>query len=261
VVTGATRGVGKGIALVLGESGATVYVTGRSTVDEAAAEVTARGGRGVGVRTDHTDDAQVSALFERVRSEHGRLDLLVLNAWGGYETHGPDFTAPFWEQPLERWDAMFTAGLRGHFMAARAAAPLMIEGGDGLIVATGGFLADDRYLGQLPYDVQKAAVDRLVVALAFELREHGVAAVGVIPGFTRTERVVEAFAAGGEEPPPTTHTPEFAGRAVASLAADPRRFERSGTQAQTAEYAREYGFTDIDGRTIEPFVLPDSLRL
>jgi len=261
VVTGSTRGVGRGVAVVLGESGATVYVTGRSAVEDAANAVTERGGTGIPARTDHTDDAQVAALFDRVRAEQGRLDLLVPNAWGGYESYGSDFTAPFWEQPLERWDTMFTAGLRGHYMAMRAAAPLMIERGDGLIALTGGFDARDRYLGQLPYDVQKAAVDRLVVAAAFELRPHRVAVAGVIPGFTRTERVVEAFAVGGKEPPPETHSAEFVGRAVASLAADPSRFDRTGTMAQTADYAREYGFTDTDGRTIEPFVLPDSLKL
>jgi NAD(P)-dependent dehydrogenase (short-subunit alcohol dehydrogenase family) len=261
VVTGATRGVGRGIAVVLGECGATVYVTGRSTVEDAAAEVTARGGVGIAARTDHVDDAQVVALFDRVRSERGRLDLLVANAWGGYEDHGDDFTAPFWQQPLERWDVMFTAGLRAHFAAARAAAPLMIESGDGLMAFTGGFAAREHYLGQLPYDVQKAAVDRMIVAMAFELREHGVAAAGVFPGFTRTERVVEAFAAAGREPPPETHSPEFVGRAVASLAADPERFALSGALMQAAEYARRYGFADLDDRTIEPFVLPESLRL
>jgi NAD(P)-dependent dehydrogenase (short-subunit alcohol dehydrogenase family) len=262
VVTGSTRGVGRGIALVLGDCGATVYVTGRSTVEDAAAEVTARGGRGIAARTDHTDDAQVAALFERVRSEQGRLDLLVANAWGGYEGYDhASFSDPFWEQPLERWDVMFTAGVRAHFAAARAAAPLMIERGDGLMAFTGGFAAGEHYLGQLPYDVQKAAVDRMIVAMAFELREHGVAAAGIFPGFTRTERVVEAFAAGGAEPPPETHSAEFCGRAVASLAADPERFALSGALLQTAEYALRYGFTDVDGRTIEPFVLPDRLRL
>jgi NAD(P)-dependent dehydrogenase (short-subunit alcohol dehydrogenase family) len=126
---------------------------------------------------------------------------------------------------------------------------------------TGGFAAGDHYLGQLPYDVQKAAVDRLVEAAAFELRDHGVTAAGVFPGFTRTERVVEAFAAGGKEPPPETHSPEFVGRAVASLAADPDRHTLSGALMQAAEYAQRYGFTDVDGRAIEPFVLPDRLRL
>ena len=136
VVTGASRGGGRGIALALGEAGATVYVTGRSTrraptradlpgttIEDTAEQVTARGGAGIPVRCDHTDDAQVTALFERVQSEHDRLDILVNNVWGGYENYDPaTFDAPFWEQPLWRWDRMFTAGVRAHFAASRLAA-------------------------------------------------------------------------------------------------------------------------------------------
>jgi len=269
VVTGASRGVGKGVAVVLGECGATVFVTGRSsqatgdagrTVEETAEEVTARGGRGIPVVTDHTDDVQVDALFDRVRREPGRLDLLVANAWGGYETNA-GFTDPFWEQPMARWDAMFTAGLRAQFAAARAAAPAMVARGAGLIVVTGGTDLGDHYLGNVPYDVVKAASTRLVVALAHELRPHGVAAVGVHPGFTRTEAVIDAFAQQGAEPPPETHSPEFVGRAVACVLADPDPMRLSGTGAQAADIARRYGFADVDGRTIAPFALPDDLRL
>jgi NAD(P)-dependent dehydrogenase (short-subunit alcohol dehydrogenase family) len=272
VVTGASRGVGRGIALVLGECGATVYVTGRSsrgharasapgTVEDTADDVTARGGRGVAAPTDHTDDAQTAALFARVASEQrGRLDLLVANAWGGYEIEA-DFGAPFWEQPLRRWDAMFTAGLRAQFSAARAAAPAMVANKHGLIVVTGGTDLEDFYLGNVPYDVVKAAASRLVVGLARELRPHGAGAVGVYPGFTRTEAVVEAFAEQGAEPPPETHSPEFVGRAIAALLADPERLALSGTGAQAATLARRYGFADVDGRAIAPFVLPDDYRL
>ena len=290
VVTGASRGVGRGVALVLGECGATVYVTGRSsraparareaagtvegeaedagpataprTVEDTADAVTARGGRGIPAPTDHTDDARTAALFARVgREQNGRLDLLVANAWGGYEGHGPDFTAPFWEQPLTRWDAMFTAGLRAQFASARAAAPAMVERGEGLIVVTGGTDLPEHYLGNVPYDVVKSAASRLVVGMARELRPHGVAAVGVYPGFTRTEAVVEAFAKQGAEPPPETHSPELVGRAIAALLADPERLTLSGTGAQAATFARRYGFADVDGREIAPFVLPDEYRL
>jgi NAD(P)-dependent dehydrogenase (short-subunit alcohol dehydrogenase family) len=279
VVTGASRGVGRGIALVLGECGATVYVTGRSsraharedaagggrgprTVEATADDLTARGGRGIAAPTDHTDDAQTAALFERIAAEqHGRLDLLVANAWGGYEGHGPDFTAPFWEQPLWRWDAMFTAGLRAQFASARAAAPAIVKRGEGLIVVTGGTDLGESYLGNVPYDVVKAAASRLVVALAHELRAHGVAAVGVYPGFTRTEAVIEAFAKQGTEPPPETHSPEFVGRAVAAILADEDRMTLTGTGAQAAVHARRYGFADVDGREIAPFSLPDEYRL
>jgi len=278
VVTGASRGVGRGIALALGDCGATVYVTGRSsraredgprsalgraggTVEDTADAVTARGGRGVPVTADHTDDARTEAVFARVAAEQdGRLDLLVANAWGGYASNA-GFTDPFWEQPMARWDAMFTAGLRAQFATARAAAPAMVAHGAGLIVVTGGTDLGDHYLGNVPYDVVKAASTRLVVALAHELRPHGVAAVGVHPGFTRTEAVVDAFAQQGAEPPPETHSPEFVGRAVASVLADPDPMRLSGTGAQAADIARRYGFADVDGRTIAPFALPDDLRL
>lgn len=270
VVTGATRGVGKGIALALGECGASVYVTGRSTrrratevvgtVEDTAEAVDGRGGRGIPVLVDHTDAAQVDDLFAHVREDSGRLDLLVVNAWGGYENHDyRTFGAPFWEQPLERWDVMFSAGLRSHYLAARAAAPLFLSSGSGLIAFTGGWDDPTRYLGNVPYDVVKTATSRLVVAVAHELKPHGVAAVGVYPGFTRTEAVVAAFVAAGRQPPEETHSPEFAGRAVAMLLADPAVGELTGTGAQTAAYARRYGFTDVDGREIEPFVLADPL--
>jgi NAD(P)-dependent dehydrogenase (short-subunit alcohol dehydrogenase family) len=253
VVTGATRGVGRGIALVLGECGATVHVTGRSTVDEVAAEVTERGGRGIAARTDHTDDAQVAALFAGL----DRLDLLVANAWGGYEDYDREsFTAPFWEQPVERLDTMFRTGLRAQFTALRAAAPLL---GSGALVVCTGFTSETHYLGALPYDVVKAGVGRLVAGAALELRDRGVAVVGVWPGFTRTERVEAAFAEGGATPPPETHSTELPGRAIAGLLADDGRMRFSGRGVQVAELAARYAYEDTDGRMIEPFALPDSL--
>ncbi len=263
VVTGASRGVGRGVALVLGECGATVYVTGRSEhVEEAAGEVRRRGGQGIAVRTDHRDDAQVEALFARVRGEQPGLDLLVANAWGGYEgDYQQAFSAPFWEQPLERWTAMVDGGLRAHFTAARQAAPLLIERGSGLIVCTGGWDDPDFYLGNLVYDVVKTATSRLVRDMAHELRSLGVAAIGVYPGFTRTESVAAAFAAEGKEPPPETHSPEFVGRAISCVLADPELMKLSGTGMQAAELAERYGFSDVDGRRIAPFRLPDELRL
>jgi NAD(P)-dependent dehydrogenase (short-subunit alcohol dehydrogenase family) len=267
VVTGASRGVGKGIAVVLGECGATVFATGRSsratgagerTVEDTADEVTARGGRGVAVVTDHADDAQVEALFDRVRNDAGRLDLLVANAWGGYEGYDYSrFGLPFWEQPMERFDTMVRAGLRSHLTASRAAVPLLMEQGGGLIVLTGGWDDGTRYLGNVPYDLVKTATSRLVATMAHELRRHGISVAGVYPGFTRTELVVDAFAAGGAEPPPHAHSPEFVGRAVAALAADSDVKSLSGSGAQAATYAARYGFTDVDGRSFEPFVLPD----
>jgi NAD(P)-dependent dehydrogenase (short-subunit alcohol dehydrogenase family) len=265
LVTGASRGVGRGIAEELGEAGATVYVTGRSvagetteglpgTVDAAAEAVTAAGGEGIAVRCDHTDDADVAALFERIQTEQGRLDLLVNNVWGGYENYGPDFDDPFWTQPLSRWDAMFDVGVRAHFTASRLAVPLLFESESGLVV---GISAGDgeRFRGSVPYDVAKTAVDRLGKAMSHELREEEVASVVLYPGFTRTERVLAAFEAAGEPVPEETHSPAYVGRAVVALAGDPDVMARSGGVFAVGDLAREYGFTDTDGSQPPAFEL------
>jgi NAD(P)-dependent dehydrogenase (short-subunit alcohol dehydrogenase family) len=256
VVSGSSRGIGKGIALALGECRATVYVTGRSDgIDTTAAEVGARGGTGIAARTDHTDDAQVEALFERVAREHGTVDLVVANAWGGYENHDyRTFGDAFWEQSATvRWSTMVDAGLRASYLTAWHAARAMVPQGRGAILFTAGWDEPAEYLGNLLYDVVKSATSRLVAGAARELRPHGVAAVGVYPGFTRTEAVVAAFAAEGREPPEETHSPELVGRAVAHILADPDVLELSGSGAQAATYAARYGFTDADDRRVEPF--------
>jgi NAD(P)-dependent dehydrogenase (short-subunit alcohol dehydrogenase family) len=276
VVTGASRGAGRGIARVLGEAGATVYVTGRSvrgalttdglpgTIDDTADEVTSRGGTGIAVRCDHTDDAQVAALFERVRREQGRLDLLVNNAWGGYEGKGlMGGGIYFWEQPFaERWDKMFTAGLRAHLLASYLAAPLLIAQRRGLIVSTIAW-DHDKYLGSF-YDLAKHTIVRMVHGLALELRQHNVAAVAVAPEFMRTERVLAAFKAEeanwrdfpGLAP---TETPEYVGRGVLALATDPAIMQKSGKAFRAGELAQQYGFTDIDGRQVPSFDCPDDI--
>ena len=206
VVTGASRGVGKGIALALGEADATVYVTGRSdaggtteglpgTVGETADTVTKRGGHGIGVRCDHTADAEVEALFARVAQEEGRLDLLVNNVWGGYEQHDlARFVAPFLEQPIRHWSGMFESGVRAHLVATRLAVPLMLPQRRGLIVHTTAW-DRDKYLGNLFYDVAKAAVNRMALGMARALEPHWVAVVALAPGFVGTECVLAAFAA------------------------------------------------------------------
>lgn len=269
VVTGASRGGGRGVAVTLGEAGATVYVTGRSarggetteglpgTVEDTADEVTRRGGIGIPVRCDHTVDADVAKLFDRVRREHGGLGLLVSNAWGGYEHYGEKaFVEPFWKQPLdERWNAMFVAGVRAHFLASSLAAPLMIERGRGLIILTTSG-DGEHYLGALHYDVAKAAVNRMAAGMAYELRRHNVAAIALAPGFMRTERVLAAHAAKPFNLS-ATESPEYVGRAVVALAADPDVMRRSGKFLTVGEAAKEYGFTDIDGRYIAPFRLPN----
>ncbi len=267
VVTGASRGAGRGIARVLGQAGATVYVTGRSTrgrratdnmpgtIEDTADEVTRLGGTGIAVLCDHTDAGQVQALFDRVGSEQNSLDLLVSNAWGGYEGYEhQQFTDAFWKQPLSRWEAMFNGGLRCQMLAARAAVPLMLPRQSGLIVNTIAWL-EGKYLGNLYYDVVKSASIRFTFGLAHELRPHGIAAIAVAPGFMRTERVMAAHAAHPFDLS-ATETPEYTGRAVAALLADPKVMEKSGGAHLVGELAREYGFTDTDGKQVPPFRVP-----
>jgi NAD(P)-dependent dehydrogenase (short-subunit alcohol dehydrogenase family) len=275
LVTGASRGAGRAIAAELGAAGATVYLTGRSvaggpttdnvpgTIDDTAREVIERGGRGIAVRCDHTVDAEVESLFDRVRGDHGKLDLLVNNVWGGYEDSAcrPLRLVPFWEQSLHQWDTMFTAGARAHLTASRLAVPLMLPQRRGLIVSTTANLAALPYLRNVFYDLSKYAVARLVWAMAQELREHDVSSVAVAPGFMRTERVAEAFRrAGAAEalngPGGPKETPVYLGRAIVALAADPRVHEKSGQVLEVGTLAREYGFTDVDGSQPAPFRLP-----
>ena len=272
LVTGASRGAGRGVALELGAAGATVYVTGRSvggrpttdnvpgTIDESAREVTNRGGLGIAVRCDHTVDADVATLFGRIRDDHGRLDILVNNVWGGYESSDcrPLPLVPFWEQSLIQWDGMFTAGVRAHLTASRLAVPLMLPQRRGLIVSTTANLEALPYLPNLFYDLAKNAVARMAWAMAKELRESGIAALAVAPGFMRTERVVEAFRrAGAAEaingPGGPKETTAYLGRAIVALASDERVIEKSGQLVDVGTLAREYGFTDIDGTQPPPF--------
>ena len=265
VVTGASRGVGRGVALALGDAGATVYVTGRSvaddrtddlpgTVDETAATVTERGGRGVPVRCDHTDDDAVASLFERIDRDHAHeLTLLVNNVWGGYEGYGEGFDDPFWEQSTETWDRMFDTGVRAHFTASRLAVPRMLDDGGLVVTVSSGH--GDRYRGNVPYDVSKVATERLTRAMAHELRGTSVAALAVQPGFTRTERTLDAVG-DDQEALAGTESPLYTGRAVAALAADPAVAARAGGVFRVGELAREYGFTDVDGSQPPPFDLP-----
>lgn len=259
VVTGGTRGVGKGMALGLGEAGATVYVTGRTlraggsiwpgSLEETAAEVTRLGGVGIAVACDHADDASVKALFERVGDEAGQLDILVNNVFGAPDRMPTN--VPFWELPDDLWDMLMRVGLRSHYIAARFAAPMMVARKQGLIVNTssGGAV---RYTFNVPFGVQKAGVDKMAKDMAHDLRAHNVAAVTIWPGFIKSEKVL---AQPDRLPPELTRrimehgeTAQFAGRAVAALAADPARMRKSGQLLLAAELAAEYGFTDVDGR-------------
>jgi NAD(P)-dependent dehydrogenase (short-subunit alcohol dehydrogenase family) len=266
LVAGATRGAGRGIACMLGGAGAVVYCSGRSTrdhpatgvyagrletIDETAQMVTARGGLGIPVRTDHLDEPQVAALCARIEREQGRLDILV-NDISEAEIYD---AKPFWELDVERGFGALRSGIHSHVITARHAAPIMIKRKRGLIIEIGD--GDDLYYrGHLFYDLVKVTTTRLAWAMAEELYKRKVAAVAVTPGFMRTEMVLDALGVSetnwrtiADTTPNFAHseTPFFVGRAVAALAGDPRVMRKSGGLYTSVGLAREYGFTDVDG--------------
>jgi len=255
VVTGATRGIGRGCAVELGAAGATVYVTGRTveaqgsnlpgSVEATAREVSAAGGKGVAAPCDHRDDKAVEALFRRVQEETGRLDVLVNNAF----IIPKELTSgkKFWELPISNWDDMLDVGTRSAYVASRFAAERMVDQGSGLIANISSSGAQE-YAWHVAYGVGKAALDRLTQDTAHELRPHGVAVVSLWPGLVLTERnegardSVPGLDFSGAE------SLRFTGRAVAALAADAGVLGRSGAALTSRALADEYGFTDIDGR-------------
>jgi dehydrogenase/reductase SDR family protein 1 len=269
LVTGASRGIGKGIALGLGEAGATVYITGRTidanqaavdlpgTIHQTADEAAKLGGECIAIQCDHQDDQQVKAVFDRIHTEQNRLDILVNNVWGGYEqfNDGTEFWKEkgFWTVPISRWDKSFQAGVRAHYVSSVFAAPIMIAQGSGLIVNISFFAARKDNAG-VSYGVAKSASDRMAACMAHELREHHVAAVSLYPGLVRTESVLKA---GEFFDLSNSESPQFIGRAIAALASDPQIMSRSGQVLVAAAVAQEYGFTDIDGKQPRPLTLED----
>ena len=253
VVTGATQGVGRGVALGLAEAGATVYATGRT----ASEETFTPDERVIAVACDHTRDAETEAAFKRVVDERGRLDILVNSVWGGYENMVEDgqFTwmVPFWKQPVWRWDSMFQAGVRAYYVASQLAARVMVNQRSGLIVNIS-FWAAQKHIGNVAYGVSKAATDKMTADMAHELREHNVAVVSLYPGLVRTEKVMQAAEWLDLS---NSESPQFIGRAVAALASDPGVTERTGSVLVAASLAQEYGFTDVDGKTPRPLTLSD----
>lgn len=266
VVTGASRGIGRGIALALAEQGATVYVTGRTvtpgtyplpgTVGETALECDQRGGKGIAVQVDHAQDDQVAALFDQVRREQGRLDILVNNAFSLPDT----LTEPerFWEKPLSYWE-MVDVGVRSNYVAAWHAAQIMAPQGSGLIIATSGYVGVTYTYGVV-FGTCKAAVDRMARDMAIELKPHNVASMSLWLGLTFTERAEWALNKYADMKNQTVTDPnigtsvEFPGRVIVALFNDPKLMERSGGTYIATELAKEYGVTDINGNR------PPSLR-
>jgi NAD(P)-dependent dehydrogenase (short-subunit alcohol dehydrogenase family) len=251
LVTGASRGVGKGVAISLARDGYKVFATGRTI---AAADLPAEVLR---IPCDHLRDEETAAAFERIARESDGLDVLVNSAWGGYErmVEHDRFTwaVPFWEQPSHRWSGMMDAGVRAAFVCASHAARVMLPKRRGLIVNISNWPAQ-KYIGNTIYGVSKAATDKLTADMAYELRAHNVAVVSIYPGLVRTEAVLAA-AAGGWFDLSNSESPEFIGLVVAALARDSQLMERSGKVWVAAAVAREFGLKDIDGRQPTPLTL------
>jgi NAD(P)-dependent dehydrogenase (short-subunit alcohol dehydrogenase family) len=257
IVTGASRGAGRGIAVALGSHGCTVYVTGRSekpgddpvpgTIYETADAVTAAGGRGIAVRCDHGDDDQVRALFDRVRRDEGRLDILVNNA---FATHSA-ITQPggFWEKPLELAD-LLDVGLRSGYVASWLGAPMMVEQGRGLMIFTSGS-GGVHYAFGPAYGAQKAGVDKLAADMAVDLRPHNVAVLSIWMGLLLTERVrmmIDSDRARFGKLEASAETPELTGHIIWALLQDPDLMTISGETVIGAEMAVKYGIKDEGGR-------------
>lgn len=266
LVTGASRGIGRGVALALLAEGAQVHVTGRTVTDAQAAvhpqlvgsldglvsEAAGLPGKLVVHVCDHADDTQSQAVVADILRTAGHIDILVNNAWPGYENmaEGNDFTwiRPFWEQPMWRWNGMVDVGVRAAFVTARAAAPAMVARGRGLVVNIS-FWAARHYEGNAIYGIAKAAIDKMAADFAHELRPHGVAAIALYPGLVRTEAVLrnaEYFDMSNSE------SPQFIGRVIAGLWRDAALLDKSGRVHVAAELAREYDIADIDGRRPVP---------
>jgi NAD(P)-dependent dehydrogenase (short-subunit alcohol dehydrogenase family) len=265
VVAGGTRGAGRGIAVELGAAGATVYVTGRTTsverspmarretIEETARLVDEAGGTGIPVRVDHADSDQVRALIERITDSRGSLDILVNDVWGGDPL--TEWDTPFWQHDLANGVALWRNAVETHLITSWHAAPLLASTPGSMIVeVTDG--VSDRYRGSLFYDLAKSAVIRLAVAQAEDLRPHGVTVVALTPGFLRSEAMLEHFGVNegnwrtGIDKDPNfafSETPRYIGRAIASLAADPHKLQRTGTATATWELAKAYGFIDVEG--------------
>jgi NAD(P)-dependent dehydrogenase (short-subunit alcohol dehydrogenase family) len=269
LVAGATRGGGRGIAVALGEAGATVYATGRSvrgqpseydrpeTIEETAELVTAAGGHGIAVQVDHLESDQVRALVARIDAEQGRLDVLVNDVWGG--EHLVDWDTPVWEHSLEGGLRLLRLAIDTHLITSHHALPLLIRRPGGLLVEVTDGTNDynaQRYRLSVFYDLAKVGVNRIAWAQAQELAPHGATAVALTPGWMRSEMMLDHYGVTEENWRDATQrtphfviseTPRFVGRAVAALAADPEVARWNGQSLSSGHLAQVYGFTDLDG--------------
>ena len=253
VVTGASRGIGRGVAIGLGEQGATVYVTGRSTgdrprtIDTTAREVTEAGGNGIPVQTDHFDDDQIAAVFAKVKKDHGHLDILVNNVFKIPDP--PAWEGGFWEHPVSIWDDQVGIGLRGHYVASWHAAPLLFESTKRPIIINITSPAGLVYLFNSSYSVGKAGLDRLTHDMAVELAPKNVTALALRPGPTRTEFIEDQAAQGIQVAMDDAETPIFIGRVAAAVITDPLHHEMTGRVHWSSELGIGYQVVDENGQT------------
>ncbi|MEM8533576.1 MAG: SDR family NAD(P)-dependent oxidoreductase [Chloroflexota bacterium] len=286
LVTGTSRGIGKAIALELGLAGFSVYLTGRTrrgaesysklsgSIDETADQIITSGGRAIAVQCDHRDDTAVTALFQQILDEAGRLDLLVNNAWSGYSTMQRkleealtepksreqmntemdeafgEFTEPFWSMPTTNWDEMSTVGVRSHYVTAVLAARIMVEQNEGLILNT---TADISHTGgQVAYNMAKCAINRMTADMAAQLQPHSVGVVAIQPGMVLTEMFEERFRKGilDESDFARFEAPSFVGKCVVALATAPDILQHSGDVLSTVDIAKAYGIPLLDGRHV-----------
>ncbi|XP_032260723.1 dehydrogenase/reductase SDR family member 1 [Phoca vitulina] len=271
VVTGASRGIGRGIALQLCQAGATVYITGRhmDTLRATAEEAQSRGGQCVPVVCDSSQESEVQSLFEQVdREQQGRLDVLVNNAYAGVPAIMKNINKAFWEIPASIWDDINNVGLRGHYLCSVYGARLMVPAGRGLIVVISS-IGGLQYLFSVPYGVGKAACDRLAVDCAQELRRHGVSYVSLWPGLVQTELMKEVMVKNDNTDDPllkqlrsnffSAETTEMSGKCVVALATDPNVLSLSGKVLPSCDLARRYSLQDVDGRPVQDYLALSSV--
>ncbi|MHA1155473.1 MAG: SDR family NAD(P)-dependent oxidoreductase [Candidatus Heimdallarchaeota archaeon] len=280
LVTGASRGAGRGIALELALAGAKVYITGRSrkgtsttqyedlTLDHTKEIIESNSGVAVPITCDHRKVTQIESVFDHIHREEGKLDILVNNVWGGYmgefgklDIVTQSFTAPFWEQPLWRYDRMFEVSARANYIASQLAAKKMIQEKCGLIVTTT-FWDDFKYISNLPYDLVKAVKNRISFGMAIELKQYSVTALTLSLGWIRTEHLKRRFDLDDynyreKEGYEKTESTRYVGRAIVALALDSAVIKHTGKILTTAELARIYNFTDLDGTQPEYYSIKD----
>lgn len=250
LVTGGTRNVGRGIAIALGEAGATVYVTGRSITDKDVKGITEAGGKGIALVCNHENDEAVKEIFEKIIEKESKLDILVNNAWGGYnrlrnrtEYKGFKWKEVFWQQPIALWDEMNNVGVRSNFVASVYASEIMTKQKHGLICNIS-FYASRKYYGNVIYGIAKAAVDKMSMDMAVELKPHHVACVSLYPGYIDDNKKVPNY---------KKESSIFVGRGIVALAADKNIMKKTGQIQVAALLGIEYGFKDIDGTQPEPY--------